>query len=118
MGDEEKKAILNSYRDIDPTIQRLRMCYNQEKGFSKRVLIKEICLLRIKKQIIEESIENIQNLIYREVLYRNYILGQSLLKISEEMNYSSRHLERFVSPAINDLTFPEDEVTDFILRNQ
>lgn len=55
--------------------------------------------LLLKKYVVENKIEQLQQP-YKSILYLKYIRGINLYKISEELNYSYKHVKRLHQEAL------------------
>ena len=55
--------------------------------------------LLIKKFVVENKIEQLEQP-YKSILYLKYIRGINLYKVSEELNYSYKHIKRLHQEAI------------------
>lgn len=54
-----------------------------------------------KKTEIIEQIESLENEIYRNILYKRYAEGKTLVEIGADVNYSYRNLQRHHNRAIS-----------------
>ena len=60
---------------------------------------KKLQELLIKKYLVENKIEQLEQP-YKSILYLKYIRGINLFKVSEELNYSYRHIKNLHQEAI------------------
>ena len=56
-----------------------------------------------KSNIIEGVIASFEDIRGREIMLRKYVYGQTIEKIAEELNYSSRHIQRMLNNATEKL---------------
>lgn len=96
---QEKKKILNQYLLQESKINRLKqmtVLFPERKEELNNELMQAINL-RFK---IEKGIQNLQDNVLTEILYRKYVLGKTLEEISFTLNYSKRHIERLHMKAL------------------
>ncbi|MBO5852234.1 MAG: hypothetical protein J6Q74_00270 [Clostridia bacterium] len=56
-----------------------------------------------KSNIIEGVICSFEDIRGRELMLRKYVYGQTIERIAEELNYSSRHVQRMLNDAAEKL---------------
>ncbi len=94
-----KKEYLSSYLLQEPKINRLRKMadLNPELELQYKDALNEALLLRIK---IERQINEVDGGVLSELLYQKYIFGKTLEDIADILNYSTRHIERMHTKAL------------------
>ena len=97
----EVKKILEQYRPSMAKVGRLQMDKQIYKNCAKTIDT-EISTCRQVAKNIENKINEIENLLYREVLIRRYIYGETNEHIAEELNYSTRHIQRIMNEAVEE----------------
>ena len=99
---EENKKYLKSYLLQESKIRRLK---ESTLKFPERKseYDKQIRNCKKTRLQIEEKINCIENEILREILFRKYILGNTLEEISFNLNYSKRQIERLHIKALENL---------------
>ena len=96
---KETRKILEQYRPSMAKVGRLLMDKQIYKNCAKTIDAE----INTCKQIagnIENKINQVENIIHREVLIRRYIYGETNEHIADELCYSTRHIQRIMSEAI------------------
>lgn len=95
----DKKAFLRSYTLQQAKINRLKemKALFPEKAEECDVQIKE-CIKR--RKLIEKSINNMENEVYKEVLSLKYLCKKTHEEIGLILNYSTRHIDRLLQKSI------------------
>ena len=95
----DKKAFLRSYTLQQAKINRLKEMKTlfPEKAKDCDSQIKE-CIKR--RKLIEKSINNVENEVYKEVLSLKYFCKKTHEEIGLILNYSTRHIDRLHRAAL------------------
>ncbi len=96
---KETRKILEQYRPSMAKVGRLQMDKQIYKNCAKSIDAEILLCKQIAKNI-ENKINEIENLVYREVLIRRYIYGETNEHIADELCYSARHIQRIMSAAV------------------
>lgn len=96
---KETRKILEQYRPCMAKVGRLQMDKQIYKNCAKSIDA-EITLCKQIAKNIENKINEIENLIHREVLIRRYIYGETNEHIADELCYSARHIQRIMGDAV------------------
>lgn len=96
---KETRKILEQYRPSMAKVGRLNLDKEIYKNCAKSIDA-EISRCKQIAESIENKINEIENLVYREVLIRRYIYGETNEHIAEALCYSPRHIQRIISDAV------------------
>lgn len=101
MEKREVKKFLEQYRPSMAKVGRLKLDKEIYKNCAKSIDA-EISRCRQIAGNIENKINEIENLTYREVLIRRYIYGETNEHIAEALCYSARHIQRIMNDAVEE----------------
>ena len=96
---KEVRKVLEQYRPSMAKVARLQMDKEIYKNCAKSIDA-EIRTCRQIAKSIENKINEIENLLYREVLIRRYIYGETNEYIADALSYSTRHIQRIMGDAV------------------
>ena len=99
MNTYEVKNYLKQYRLCMARVFRLRGELEKYSASADSISA-EIARLLKKAEEIEALIEKEENMLYREVLMRKYVYGETFEEIGERLCYSSRHIQRLLNRAV------------------
>ncbi len=90
---EQKKEILSLYLLQHARIERFNILLKNNPVGKKRYT-KQIASANLIKEKIELAVDRVDGGILSEVLGQKYLCGKSLERVSNELNYSKRQIER------------------------
>ena len=96
---KETKKVLEQYRPSMAKVERLKLDKEIYKNCAKSIEM-EISRCKQIADSIENKINEVENLMHREVLIRRYIYGETNEHIAEALCYSARHIQRIISDAV------------------
>ena len=102
MTRQDKKRLLGEYRICMARAHRLRGDMEIYTA-CREGLEREVRRSLDRAAAIEAAISQIPDLLCREVMLRRYVYGDTLEVISDSLNYSTRHLQRIINSAVDNL---------------
>ncbi len=103
MDKKQTKKILSNYRKLMAEAGQLEVALNIYEGCREELTAQLSECLALAKQI-EKAIRRQKDLRKREILIRKYIYGDTLTEIADKLCFSSRHIQRLLDSAVNDIS--------------
>lgn len=102
MTDAQIKRYLSNYKRLNNRKKELEKLYKDEPR-SRAQTEESIKRISFTLEDIAKKIFTVDNGFYREILIKKYIEGETLEELGESIGYSTRHIQRLVNQAVNEI---------------